>query len=255
MSDGTKAIFTPFYDLKERSNGKSGFFFLENILKARAALHLESGTYECDQELNVYIAGLLNSLLHSDSFLRQKPYISPFDTDVRQWLVAHPGLRMAYTVYRENADVGLLFSGLFSGQHHDGSYHRIVIGEEEQPGRIALYYELAASALAHLQGSTVSLVDVFETIAEHVEEILRILHRAADDYFNLGERISAGSFFHLERELDAMDAKKRYEQELDEFLKLYGAYREQPCEATREKLITLAEKLRKLNGDFRFEGV
>lgn len=248
-------IFTPFYDLKEQAEGKSGFFFLENILKARADLHLETGGNECDQELNVYIAGLLNSMVRTDSLLRQKPYISPFDNDVRLWLAEHPGLRSAYTAYRENADFGLLLNGLFNGHDHDGSYHHIVMSDRNEHGRIALYYELAASALAHLQGNNTALVDVFETLSAHLDEILRILRYTARHYFDLLERMSDGSFFHLERELDEMSNRHLYEEKLDEFLKLYAEYKAQPSPAGRERLLSFAEELGNLNRDFRFDDV
>ena len=187
--------------------------------------------------------------------MRQKPYISPFDTDVRQWLAVHPGLRNAYTVYRENADFGLLLSGLFSGYEHEGSYHRIVFGERDEQGRIALYYELAASALAHLQGNNGSLIDVFEALSGHLEEIVRILQYTARRYFDLMEHLSEGSFFHLERELDELDKRKHYEEKLDEFLETYASYKERPSETARERLTSLSEELRKLNGNFKFGGV
>jgi hypothetical protein len=247
-------ILTPYFDLKEQSTGKSGFFFLEHILKARIDLHLESGENEFDQELNVYIAGLMNSLVKSDSLLRQKPYISPFDNDVRQWLAAHPGLRNEYTVYRENADFGLVLSGLFSGYEHEGSYHHIVMSDHDEQGRIALYYELAASALAHLQGNNLSLIDVFETLAGHLDEILRILNHTAHCYFDLLERMSEGSVFHLERELDALDNKKKYDAKLDEFLKCYATYKDAPSQAGKEQLLLLARELKKLKSDFNFDG-
>jgi hypothetical protein len=248
-------ILTPFYDLKEHAVGKSGFFFLEHILKARAELHLESGANDLDQELNVYIAGLLESLVRSDALVKLRPYVSPFDADVRQWLLQHPGLRNAYTVYRDNADTGLLFSGLFSGFDHEGSYHRVVMHEQDEQGRIALYYELAASALAHLQGNNVSLVEVFEALAEHLEEMLRIVKYAANAYFDLAERLTDGSFYHLERELDALEAEKKYKEKLDEFLKCYAAYRETPSEAGKEQVMLLAGELRELKSDFKFDGL
>ncbi len=248
-------ILTPFYDLKDHAVGKSGFFFLEHILKARVDLHLESGTNDLDQELNVYIAGLLDSLIRSNALMREKPYISPFDNDVRLWLQQHPGLRNAYTVYRENADAGLLFSGLFSGQEHDGSYHHFVMTGHDEQGRIALYYELAASALAHLQGNNVSLVEVFESLAEHLDEMLRIMKYAANCYFDLCERLSDGSLYHLQRELDSMDEKKRYDEKLDEFLKCYGAYKNSPTEAGRDEVLQRAEEIRGLSNDFRFDDI
>lgn len=253
MSEGR--ILTNYYDFKENNTGKSEFFFLEHVLKARVDLHIETGENEYDQELNIYIAGLLNSLVTSGRLLEQKPYVSPFDTDVRLWLSEHPGLRNEYTVYRDNADFGLLLLGLFLGFEHPGSYHHIVCSVNDGQGRIALYYELAASALAHLRGNDLSLVGVLETLAEHMDEIIAILNHAAGSYFDLMERLSDGSMFHLGRELDECERKKQYDQKLDEFLRCYSCYREEPSPEMRERLMMAADEVRQLNGDFRFDGV
>ncbi len=250
----SEKILTPFYDLKECARGKSGFFFLENILKARADLHLESGGHDFDQELNVYLAGLLNSLVSQGAFLGNKPYISPYDIDIRRWLAAHPGVRNTYMVYRENADFGLALLGLFSGYAHKGSYYHIVMFDNNEKSRIALYYEIAASALVHLKGRG-SLIDVFEALSDHIDEIIRIIRYAARQYFDIMERISEGSFFHLERELDEMDKMKRYEEKIDEFLKLYAAYKELPSDEKKKQIETLAEEIKKINSDFQFDGV
>jgi hypothetical protein len=249
----TGKILTPFYDFKDRSIGKSGFFFLEHILKAREDLHLESSESCCDQELNVYIAGLLNSLIYNSAMLCQKPYISPFDFDIQNYLEHNPGLRSTYNVYRENADFGLLFLGLFSGYTHDGSYHHLVMHHLEETGRIALYYEFAASALAHLQGNNTSLVDVFENLSGHIDEILKILNRAAGSYFDMMERISEGSMFHLERELDEIHLRKKYDAKLDEFLKCYTVYTERPSQNGKELLMALADELKRLKQGFKFD--
>ena len=244
----------PFYDIKKHSTVENGAFFLEYVLKARTDLHLESGGHECDEELNVYVAGLLNSLVSSDSFLRQKPYISPFDADVQMWLASHPGLRNTFTVYRDNADFGLLLLGLFRGYVHPGSYHKIVLADQDKQGRVALYYELAASALTHLQGKHGSLIDVFEALSGHLNEIIRLLQHVSNEYFDLIERIPDGSFFHLERELNGAALRKQYEVKLDEFLKCYTVYKEQPTDEGKKQLLTLAEELKKLNADFKFDG-
>jgi len=246
-------ILTPFYDLKEKTTGKSGFFFLEHILRARADLHCESDSDSRDQELNVYIAGLLNSLVYQGEYLQQKPYISPFDYDVQQYLSMHPGLRSAYTVYRENADAGLLLTGLFDGYHHEGTYHRKAISHHDEAGRIALYYEIAASALAHLQGNNASLVDVLEAISEHIETILKIIHYTACSYFDLMERLSEGSVYHLEREIDNLEKEKLYQQKLDDFLKAYSLYVENPTDAAKASLLSLAQELRTYKKDFHIE--
>jgi hypothetical protein len=250
----TGSNFTSFYDMKKHSIIENGSLFLEFILKARTELHLESGGYKFGEELNVYIAGLLRLLLKSDSFLRQKPYISPFDTDVQKWLETHPGLRNTFTVYRDNADFGLLLLGLFDGYKHQGSYHRIVIGDrEDKEGRIALYYELAASALMHLCGHKGSLIDIFEALSDHLSEIVHILQYMSKQYFDFLDRISEGGLFHLERELNSLDIQKQYELKLDEFLKCYTAYKDLPSDEGKNQLLALADELRKLKPDFKFD--
>jgi hypothetical protein len=248
-----RALVNPFIDLKSPDVLETRFFFLNHVLKARADLHLESGLHENDQETNVYLAGLLNSLVTSDSFLRQKEYVSPFDIDICKYLDTHPGARTKYVVYRDNADFGLVTRGVFQGYVHPGSYQKIVMPGSDPQGRIAVYYELAASALSHLQGSHASLVPIFCSIADNLSEVLQIMARAAGYYFELMERISDGSMFHLEQGLNTMDNKKAYSIKIDEFLKAYGEYKAGPTEEGRKKLMALASECSLMNERFKFE--
>jgi hypothetical protein len=251
-----KKIVKPFIDLKSGAVQETGFFFLKHILKARADLHFESGRHELDQEVNVYISGLLNSLAGATSFIRPKEYVSAFDADIRQYLEEHPGLRNEYIVYRDNADFGLLAHGVFLGYEHPGSYQHLVMpGGADQRDRIAQYYNLAASALSHLQGTHVALVAVFAALAEGMTEILPIMRRAAGYYFDLLERISGGSIYHLEREIDKMNSNKRYSEKLDDFLKAYSEYKAAPTEERKEALLALAGELSLMNEKFKFEEV
>jgi hypothetical protein len=241
-----------YFDMNNQTYNETNFFFLEHLLKARADLHLETGHHDYDQEVNVYLAGLLNSLLVSGPIINQKPYISSFDTDVRSWLEMHPGTRNEYVVYRDNADFRLLLSGLFDGCEHKRSYTHIVLADNDDLGRVALYYELAASALLHLQGNSNSLVQIYYTLSETISEILQILKRAASTYFDLIERISEGSLYHLTKEIDEIKTKTTYASMLDEFLKLYSMYKENPTEDNRKVLMEHSEKLKKINAAFNF---
>lgn len=245
-------LIRTYYDLDQKANGQTNFYFLEHVLKARSDLHLETGKHEFDQEINVYIAGLLNSLIASTSFVQHKPYISAFDIDVRRWLDSHPGLRNEYVVYRDNADFGLVLLGLFLKYHHQGSYQHIVMPENNDQGRIALYYSFAASALAHLKGASVSLVNVFESLSEQMEEVLLILRRAAGTYFDLMEKISSGSMYHLEKELTDESKKCLYNKKIDEFLKLYSEYKENPTDDLKSKISKLSDELRAIDEKFSF---
>jgi hypothetical protein len=246
-------IIQPYYDLKNRGSHDTAFFFLQHILKARADLHMESGKNEHDQEVNVYISGLMNSLVDSEAFLHTKEYISIFDIDVRRYLDEHPGVRNEYVVYRDNADFGLLLQGVFLGFVHQGSYQHIVMPDADPKDRIAIYYDLAASALSHLQGTHGPLVPVFTAIAGHLAEVVQILRRAAGYYFEIMEKISEGSMYHLERGITDMGNTKIYQIRLDEFLKIYAEYKASPTEERRQRLLSLADELSVMNEKFRFD--
>lgn len=242
-----------YLDMSNHTYNVTNYFFLEHLLKARADLHLETGKHTFDQEVNVYLTGLLNSLLSSGSIIIQRPYVSAFDTDVRAWLDAHPGARNEYMVYRDNADFRLLLSGLFEGTEHKGSYQHIVLNDDFDIGRASLYYELAASALVHLQGNKNTLVSVYYALSDTINEIILILKRAASTYFDLLEKITEGSMFHLEKELDELRMKSTYAALLDEFLAVYSRYKENPSDQYRSTLLDLSEKLKKINGAFTFK--
>jgi hypothetical protein len=245
------AIVNPYCDLKDQERHPTNFFFLQHILMARADLNMESGQHDHDQEVNVYLSGLLNSLVDAGQLTKAREYISVFDVDVRRYLDEHPGIRNEYIVYRDNADFGLLQEGVFQGDRHPGSYHHIVFPDSTRQDRISLYYELAASALAHLQGTHGPLVPVFVSLAGHMDEVLKIVHRAAGYYFEMIDRISEGSMFHLEREVNEKGVMKQYQELLDEFLKTYKDYRTTPDEQARARLMKIVSDLRTLNGDFR----
>lgn len=244
-------IIQLFSEAQNNRNTEITFFFLENVLRARADLHMESGLHEHDQEINVYLAGLLNSLIDTDTF--SKPYISPFDRQVREYLEYHPGLRNQYTVYRDNADFGLILLGFFFGFEHQGSYHHIVLSDIDEKGRIALYYEQAASALSHLKGGNVSLVTVFQELAEYLPEILRILRHVGSAYFDFVEKLSQGGLYHLENEMNRNDEGKLYNVILDNFLKKYETYKENPLPELKNEVLRLADELKKLNKNFMFD--
>jgi hypothetical protein len=238
-------IVEPYYDVNKQSVGQTSFFFLQHILMARSDLHMESGYHEHDQEVNVYLCGLMNSLVDAKSLIRAREYVSTFDVD------EHPGVRNEYIVYRDNADFGLIQEGVFQGDEHPGSYHHIVFQDTTRQERIGLYYELAASALSHLQGPHETLVPVFMSLAEHMPEILKIVRRAAGYYFEMIERISEGSLFHLEREMNEKGMMKQYQELLDEFLKAYREYRAAPSDQEWLRLQKIVSELRILNSDFK----
>jgi hypothetical protein len=241
-----------YRDLSTMSNERTQYFFLENILKARIELHLETSAGGYDEELNMYLADLLTSLFGSCAFTENKPWISPFDYEVHSYLNNHPDTRTEYEVYKENADFGLAATSVFLEFHHRGSYWRRMI-QNTSTSRIGIYYKLAASALAHLRGSRATSVHVFLTLADHVGEASKIIRKISGDCFEFTERLSAGSEFHLEKDLASAGKGKLYSEKLDEFLVVFRECKGDPSQENRSKLELLALELSKLNPAFKFK--
>jgi hypothetical protein len=248
---GSNRNSSDWIDLNNKESSKTNYFFLEHVCKARMDLNIESGKHECDQEINVYLAGLLTSLIASTAFIQQKPYISVFDYDIRNYLENHPGLRNEFVVYRDNADYGLMAAGLFSGDNHRGSYHHIVMADQADLGKIALYYSIAASALAHLQGTRHSLVYVLDSMSKYLDEIHQILRYAAGTYFDMVEKISDGSMYHLEKELAEEGKMMLFKEKVDEYLKLYAEYKTAPTEKLKCEINTITRELKGMNDQFK----
>jgi hypothetical protein len=242
-----------FAGLPSGETEKVTYFFLDKILRARIGRHIESGRHDCDEEVNMYLAGLLRSVVSSGEFVREKPYVSPFDFDVRKYLEAHPGSSNEYVVYRDNADFGLIALGVFIGYRHDGSYHSRACAHQDSAGRVAVYYHLAASALEHIQRTTLGLSDAFNTMADNIREIIGILRTVAGDYFDIMERLGDGSLFHLEREVRQAGVERTFKDEMDRFLGLYGEYHRLPSVDNKEKVLLQIGVLKNLDPDFRFD--
>ncbi len=229
-------------------------FFLSNILNARIELDLETGCHgDDDQDTNVYLAGLFDAMVSGQQFTRSPDYLSPYESDIIEYLEEHPGTRNEYIVYKGNADYGLMSTGVFNGHTHEGSYHKRVIGESDDPERIAFHYRLAGSALGHLRGPRASLVHTFEALAEHVRDFIQIVRKVSIEYFEMMDRISDGSIYHLEKEIELLSQVEAYGQLLDEFLALYSRYRKDPVPEDRSALIELAGKLKRANPGFSFD--
>jgi hypothetical protein len=243
-----------YRDLAANSNENTQYFFLENILKARIALYLDTGLHDYDEEVNMYLAELLKSMVTPCAFTENKPYISPFDYEVKSYLNEHHDTRTEYTVYKENADYGLATKAVFMEYFHKGSYwHKVLQGRTDSSERIAFYYKLAASALAHLRGTHTTSVHVFMSLADHVTETMKIIRKVSGDTFEFVEKLSPGSVFHLEKDLADVAKVKIYKSKLDDFLKAWQEHQAEASEEKKVKLITLVEELKSLNPDFKFE--
>lgn len=238
------------------NNGKnSGLntFFLEQV--ERACKDMGGSSVDLDQpvEIKLYLSHLLTSITNEFHQFDPQPYVSSYDIDVQRYLEDHPGLRNEYTVYKANAEWGLCMVGIFLHILHAGSYHHHVLGQIDDRPRIALYYKLAASALMHLYGNRNPLCHVYLMVADNIERVSNLLRKVAGDYFDIMQRISDGTMFHLERSLAEDEKNRVINEKMDLFLKVLAEYRSTGDLRLRIRVRELTREIHALKEDFCFD--
>lgn len=236
----------PHLDCEHQTPEDLHYFFLDHLLRARIALHCETGREPLDQEINMYVADLLESF-SEQGHVHLNTYVSPYDADIVEYLREHPDLRTTFQVYKENADFGLVSSALFSACDHKGSYFARVLAGRDEVTRVACYYKMAASALGHLRGMHETMVQVLYAIAAQIEEIWRLVKKVGVDYFDFIRRLTRGSWYHMEREVKTLVDEKKYKELLDRFLTLFAEYKSHATALRRKVLLEIADQLSRLN--------
>ncbi len=130
-------------------------FMLTSVLKSRTDTGIESNARCYDEDVNVYLAGLLATPLDPEYGRSTAPLVSRFDTDVAA-MVRGRDEREQYRIYKVNADHLLLTLGLFEPWADSAGPERT---PDAAPRRIrtaivrgGTYYEIAASRGRGLAG-------------------------------------------------------------------------------------------------------
>ena len=94
-------------------------FMMKCLLYSRMETGLVSNKDYYDEDVNVYIAHLLNSFIHPEFLERARPFLSRYDTEVFKRLSASRDARLKYTLYKTNADFLLVSLGIFDNPDMD----------------------------------------------------------------------------------------------------------------------------------------
>ncbi len=97
-----------------------------------------------------------------------------------------------------------------------------------------------------------TLVQVLFEIGQQIREIAIIIRKAASDYFDFIERISAGSLYHLQKSIAGVVNLDDYRKKIDQFLSLFKEYKEKATEELKEKVIQTVREIREINPEFAF---
>ena len=248
----------------DRDSRPTYLFMMKCLLYSRMETGLTSNQDFYDEDVNVYIAHLLNSFIHPDFLERAQPYLSKYDSEVFQRLSTSKDARLKYMLYKTNADFLLISLGIFdnpeaalaeSGANYAARPDRahLLPSEDARIGRGRTYYQFAYSYSQQIHGKNRAMTEVLEKLSLGFDNYLRILAHMRGEYMDLLSRLSRGEVYHLERVVNESQREDLLRTKQDQVLDLYLEWKKSHLDETRTEMQSVIEEIRDLDPEFRFD--
>ena len=236
----------------DRAEGRGSVeeFLLRCLLGAREESGMPSNRKGFDEDVNVYVVGLLGRFLSAEYHEDAARYLYPSDLDLAREVAAQGDDRFGYMAYRVNADQLLLGIGLFCSLEGHGVSNDPVFGRtpEELSGRGATYYNLASSSLRRLRRTETGAEMAMTKLADRFDDYTTILRTVRTSYFRLTARLSDGELFHLSR--DPEDTRR---EAWDAFLDAWSEWKQNADDPALDRLHDAVDALKRVDPEFSFE--
>ena len=243
-----------FYEIDRpnRQPEPANFFFVNAFLKSRIALGLESNKPYFDEDVNVYLGGLLTGLIRDDRNLAR--FANLRDTEVAA-ICEGQGARSRFDTLRSTADAIILWHALFRVTTSGGRPPRFF--DESMAARIGrarMYYQAAADIGERLPGHPSSLAEILAKLALDLDKYVFILRHAGTEHLALRRRMTPGELYHLWRDVDVFARREEIPDMRDRFLDLYGRYLQDsaPTSDMLEEINDLIGELSLIDPQFEF---
>jgi hypothetical protein len=234
----------------------SSFFMINCLLRARISLHLESNKTIFDEDVNIYIAKLLDNYIHSSYLAPLEKIVSVYDMDVANFIEDKTNTRDKYEIYKANADNLLIQLGVFEqiGNEQIDFKPFYFIGKESYINRAKIYYSIASSLASRLYGKNSGISEVLEKLGNDFEKYLTLIFYLKKEYFNFLHQLSKGEMYHLEKCVSAIGKKDLINQKRNIFLDLYSEWLKSRDPDLKDQIESVAAELEKIDPEFRFNG-
>lgn len=227
---------------------------LNCLLHSRVHTGLESNSEFYDEDVNVYLAHLLNSHIDPKYLTRSADRIARNDVDLFRMIESSTSDRVRYETYKANADYLLMALSIFD-LFDDHRHNRLSVFRTPRQvyiGRAGAYYALAASYATKLKGGPSGVSRTLEKLAEGIDSYVKIMSYMRSHYLDLIRRYSPGELFHLDLTINEVERGEALERQRDEFLDTYHAWLKTGVKELRDKLVEQARLLREIDPTFEF---
>lgn len=166
-----------YLSLSKREKETVFGYFLLKLLKGKNLWEEEN------QEVTVYIAGLLLNLIHPSNLMEAQKYLIVYESDLSQFLDQSKDLSEQYHCLKFNADHLLVNHGIFNPSGGE-EQHQVCID------RGKTYYRMTANCAQHIYRKETSIVKVFEHLSDQFEDYRFRLERLRKTYLNFTQKLT-----------------------------------------------------------------
>ena len=224
------------------------FFMLNCYLLSRIDTDHESTE---DEEVNVYMAGLLQSLVDGSFHAGHGEWLATTPIDVFSKVEEGATNRHRMEVYRSNVDYRMIAFGLFSGfGDRLGERRSPTASGDAKLAEAQQYYGWAAAFSSRMPERYRGLSVTLEKLAENFDTYVDVLSYMGANYMNFIERFSSGEMYHLEREAHDAATPRIREQVLDHMLDAYNQWKAEPTLDNRHVLTEASAQYMQLDSEF-----
>ncbi len=225
-------------------NGKcepSFAFLIDSFLQSRIATENESNREYFDEDVNVYLSLLLNSMV-SDRFHQSAArYVAGYESDLPEILDRADNSYMKYQIYRTNADFLLLQTGLFNiPSDADTADPRLL--ESMERGKI--YYRFACSFTERLPERYRPVSGVLAKLSYGFEMYREVLSFMRGEFLNIIEQMNENELGDLCVEMDRIGETENLKEARDSLLDAYLTHKKEPTEENRLAFEKAREEVR-----------
>lgn len=232
----------------------SYFFMLNCLLHSRVHTGIESNSEFYDEDVNVYLAHLLNSHIDPKHLERASEYVATDEAHLHRLLDEARDDRDRYMIYRATADYLLMGASVFDmfEDRHLVRHAEFHVPSTFYVRRASAYYGIASSYATKLRRGRCAIAATLAKLSEGIDSYVRILSYMRGEYLDFIRRYSPGELFHLERSIEQIEHDLALDKMRDEFLDVYNEWRRTGVEELREKLMEKARLLEKHDPSFHF---
>ncbi|MBN1826096.1 MAG: hypothetical protein JW958_07510 [Candidatus Eisenbacteria bacterium] len=218
-------------------------YLMDAFLQSRIATKNESNRDYFDEDVNVYLALLLNSVVTDRFHKTASRYIARYNTDLTEVLDRAENPFMRYEIYRMNGDNLLLRTGLFRlPKEGDPSAELLDLIE-----RGSAYYRFACSFTEHIPERYRPLSEVLAKLAYDFDKYRRILQHMRGEFLGLVEPITNHDISLLYADMEVLDKKKKIQEAQDTLLDAYLTFQRAGTAEARAEVERSLANLQKLD--------